>query len=201
MKLIHLTTFISFLFIVHPASAQLSSSYTTTDRTLGFGFEGGAQISEQFSGAQQYAPYQTMAGFVTRFELPVVQDQFNLTFATGLNIFLSNQTVRSILGRPNSFSEKIYTFIPAKIGGKFYFTDALYATAEGGVVVNASNSFKITPLYTPGIGVTIPFQQIRALDLGVKYETWNQVDVYGETFIKSFINVSLVYKFGIGADN
>lgn len=198
MKYLYLFVFILSLLFVKPVMAQYSSSYTTTSQTLSFGFELGAQIQEQYSGLYQFAPYQATVGFVSRFELPVVQDQFNITFATGVNMFVSNQTLRSILGRPNAFTEKIYAFVPLKAGGKYYFTDKLYATGEVGVVVNASNSFKITPLYTPGIGLTIPFMQTRALDLGIKYETWNQVDVYGETFIKSFFNASLVYKFGIG---
>jgi hypothetical protein len=198
MKYLYLFVFILCLFFVKPASAQYQSSSATTGQTLSFGFEGAFALSPQFDGAHPYAPYRVGAGFLSRFEYPISDNELNFTLSAGANIFLSDQTVRSIFKRANSFTEKTYIFIPVKFGGKYYFNDNIYATAEGGIVSNVSNGFKFTPVYAPGVGVTFAYADVRAIDIGLKYETWNQVDEFGETFIKGFLTLGVTYKFGIG---
>ncbi len=200
MKYFYIAIFASILFFAQPVLAQYQGSASTISESLSFGFEGNSSFSKQFNGTAQYAPYQLGLGFVARFELPVysLSNNVNLTATTGTTLFFSDQTVRHFFGRPNTYTERVYYFIPVKAGAKYYFGENFYAEGEVGGIVNASNNFKTTVTYAPGIGVAIPFQDIRSLDLGVRYETYNQVDVFGETFIKSFLSVRLVYKFGIG---
>lgn len=199
MKHICISALVLFFSIcTKPALAQYQSSGAPTGESLGFGGEGGYATSAQFDGTKQYAPYRIAGGLFSRFELPVVYDQFNLTFSAGVNVFLSDQTIRHIFNRADSYTEQVYVFVPLKVGGKYYLTNSIYASLEGGVVANMSNSYKITPVYSPGIGVSVPFMQERALDIGLKYETWNQADVYGETFIKSFFTLGVTYKFSVG---
>jgi hypothetical protein len=198
MKYFYTACLIFSTFVIQPVFAQYQSSAAPTGQSLCFGLEGSYALSAQFDGAHQYAPYRLGASFITRFELPVSYDEFNFTFSAAANIFMSDQSVRNLFKRSDSYTEKTYIFIPVKAGGKYYFNDNIYATAEAGIVSNVSNGFKFTPVYAPGVGMTFSYADIRAIDIGLKYETWNQVDVYGETFIKSFLTLGVVYKFGIG---
>jgi hypothetical protein len=198
MKYINFCAILFLACFIKPAFAQYGGAETTIGQSLSFGLEGNASFTKQFDGAYQYAPYQLGVGFVSRFEMPIQGSDINLTATTGLTAFFSDQTVRHFLGRKDAYTEQIYYFIPVKVGAKYYIGYNFYLEGEVGGIVNASNSFKTTISYAPGIGIAIPFQQTRALDLGIRYETYNQIDVYGEKFIKSFFSARLVYKFGIG---
>jgi hypothetical protein len=200
MKYFYISFFALSLLFVQTVSAQYGGSASTIGQSLSFGFEGNSAFAKQFNGTAQYAPYQLGLGFVTRLELPLSSSDNNINFTatTGITAFFSDLTVRSFFKKTDSFTEPVYYFIPVKAGLKYYFGETFYAEGEAGGIVNASNNFKITLSYAPGIGVAIPFRDIRSLDLGVRYETYNQTDVYGETFLKSFVSVRLVYKFGIG---
>ncbi|MBW4889620.1 hypothetical protein KXQ82_07830 [Mucilaginibacter sp. HMF5004] len=199
MKLFCAAAFIFCLQFVQPAFAQYGGSPVTIGKSLSFGFEGNGSFAKQFDGTQQYAPYQIGLGFVSRYEHPFYNMESNLNFTatTGVTAFLSDQTVRHILGRPNTYTERVYYFIPVKAGLKYYWGENFYVEGEAGGIVNASNSFKTTLTYAPGIGVAVPFGQ-GALDLGLRYEAYNQTDVFGELFLKSFLSLRLVYKIDLG---
>jgi hypothetical protein len=202
MKFVYICSFVLSLFFIEPVFAQYQGSAVTVGESLSFGFEGNSSFTKHYdpASAGQYAPYQAGIGFVARFEMPFSNSDvpFNFTATSGITAFFSDQTIRSLLGKKDAYTEKIYYFLPLKVGAKYYLGENFYVEGEVGGIVNLSNSFKTTPTYAPGIGVAIPFQQIRSLDLGLRYETFNQVNVYNETFIKGFFSLRLVYKFGIG---
>jgi len=196
MKFLYLSAFILSAFFVLPASAQLSSSGTPTGETLSFGAEGGFGFY-----SKAYTPYDYEIQVLSKFEYPIVDDSFNLTASLGYAKFLTDQTVRYIFGRPDSYSQPAYNYVTAKVGGKLYVNDFLYGELEAGASVSLTNTYETELIYSPGVGVSFPIFDTKAIDFGVRYEGWNQKDNYGDVIIKQFMSFRLLYKFGIGQHN
>jgi hypothetical protein len=84
--------------------------------------------------------------------------------------------------------------IPVKAGGRYYFGENFFASAELGAAFStesgAGNSTAF--VYSPGIGIDYPVSDKGSVELGARYEAWS-----ANSTTSGFIGLRLAYNFGL----
>lgn len=93
-------------------------------------------------------------------------------YASATAGFISFYTKNSRLG--GTINDNNRSYVPLKLGGKYYLSEFLYTEVEAGVSVgiqeNSGNSFA----WAPAFGIAYPISQKSAIDVGVRYEKWTR---------------------------
>jgi len=109
-------------------------------------------------------------------------------YASATAGFISFYTKNSRIG--GSINDNNRSYVPLKVGGKYYLSELLYSEVEIGVSMgiqeNSGNSFA----WAPGFGIAYPINRKSAVDVGVRYEKWSRK---GSNL--NHIGVRLAYQF------
>lgn len=141
--------------------------------------------------------YSVGVGGTLKLEIPVSQSNFNFTVTAGYENFFGKDVTYNESGPGYSYSGEVKfanaAFIPVKVGGKYYASNQFYLEGELGIAHAVSSGDSGTAFaYAPGLGVSLPVDNGKAIDLGVRYEGWSKD---GSTF--SQVALRLAYKFGL----
>jgi opacity protein-like surface antigen len=121
-------------------------------------------------------------------EIPVTAE-IKFTGSGGYSVLSYSDDQKAIL-QGFGMNTKPETYIPLKVGGKYFFSKNIYGAAElGGVVAVArrgSNGF----IWAPGVGISYPVSDRYDIDAGLRYESWEQ-----GSFTTSQIGVHVAFKF------
>lgn len=82
--------------------------------------------------------------------------------------------------------------IPLKAGGRYYFGENFFASAELGASISTETDGDTGFIYSPGIGIDYPVSDKGSVELGARYEGWSYS---GGT--NGFIGLRLAYNFGL----
>jgi len=173
MKKIFFSTVLAVLFLF--ANARAQSSAQVAEPRLGIGFDLGLPIGD-FGDFANYG-----LGASILYQHPV-STSLNITGNVGYIRFNGQQTIGALKYRQS--------FIPIKVGARYFLTQNLYGTAEVGSSIATANGSGASFIYTPGLGVEIPVSTTGSLDIGARYEGWVK-----NTGTLSFIGIRAGYNF------
>lgn len=66
------------------------------------------------------------------------------------------------------------TFIPMKVGAKYYFSRMIYGQAEIGTSVGVQQGAGTAFIFAPGVGISYPISDKSSINLGLRYESWSR---------------------------
>lgn len=142
-----------------------SFAQTTDDETtigsFSVGFEAGLPLSGVLSDASSY-----MIGGSLKYDYPLSTNT-SLTFSGGLNYFAYKSSTKAAL-IALGLTQTGESFVPLKVGVKYFFDKAFYAEAQLGAAVSTEQNVSTSFIYAPGIGYKIG----GGFDLGIRYEGW-----------------------------
>jgi opacity protein-like surface antigen len=83
-------------------------------------------------------------------------------------------------------------FIPIKVGLRYYLSEYIYGSAEGGVSISSANGSGsgTSFAYSPTLGVEFPVSAKGTIDAGIRYEGWTR-----SNGTRSFIGLRAGYNF------
>ena len=93
-------------------------------------------------------------------------------YATATAGFTSFYTRNSRLG--GSINDNNRSYVPLKLGGKYYLSEFVYGEAEAGVSVGIQEDSRNSFAWGPGFGIAYPINDKSAVDVGVRYEKWSR---------------------------
>ncbi|MGV3706199.1 MAG: hypothetical protein ACO1NU_12555 [Arcticibacter sp.] len=64
------------------------------------------------------------------------------------------------------------TFIPMKVGAKYYITRMIYGQAEIGTSVGVQQGAGTAFIFAPGVGLSYPMTERSSVNAGFRYESW-----------------------------
>ena len=151
---------------------------------LSLGFEYGLPVG------QAYDIYGTAVGGLLKVEIPVAKSDFYITATVGVTAFLTHLDYSGTLT-----NIKNSTYLPAALGGKYYFSRLFYVEGDAGVSYAIDSYYagkSVAFYYAPIIGISAPTSKHKAnIDIGLSYDARVESgNTIGE------IAVRLAYKFG-----
>jgi len=173
MKKIFFSTVLLMLFLFANAYAQ--SSAQVAEPRLGIGLDIGLPIGD-FGDFANYG-----VGGSILYQHPV-STSLNITGNVGYIKFNGKQTIGTL--------KYMQSFIPIKVGARYFLTQNIYGTAEVGSSIATTSGSGASFIYTPGLGVEIPVSNTGSLDIGARYESWTK-----NTGTTSFIGIRAGYNF------
>lgn len=173
MKKIFFLILTAGLFQLVDAKAQ--SGAQIAEPRLGIGFDVGLPIGD----FGDFANYGTGGSIL--YQHPVSKS-LNITGNVGYIRFNGKETIGTLKYRQS--------FIPIKVGARYFIIENIYGTAEVGSSIATANGSGVSFIYTPGLGVEIPVSRTGSLDIGARYEGWTK-----NTGTLSFIGLRAGYNF------
>ncbi|MGY4384596.1 opacity protein-like surface antigen [Pedobacter sp. UYP24] len=84
------------------------------------------------------------------------------------------------------------SFVPIKVGLRYFFSEYIYGGGEAGVSFSSANGSGsgTSFAYAPTLGVEFPVSNKGSIDLGVRYEGWSR-----SSGARSFIGLRAGYNF------
>ncbi|NRF40988.1 outer membrane beta-barrel protein [Pedobacter foliorum] len=173
MKKIFFSTVLLMLFLFTNTHAQ--SSAQAAEPRLGIGLDLGLPIGD-FGDFANYG-----VGGSILYQHPV-STSLNITGNVGYIKFNGKQTIGTL--------KYMQSFIPIKVGARYFLTQNIYGTAEVGSSIATTSGSGASFIYTPGLGFEIPVSSNGSLDIGARYESWTK-----NTGTISFIGIRAGYNF------
>ncbi|MBW4891809.1 hypothetical protein KXQ82_18935 [Mucilaginibacter sp. HMF5004] len=184
---------ISILIIAFCISLSAAKAQLQVPAYYGDSYSIGADVSNVMGEAT--VKYKVGVGVALKREFHMTT-QFNLTASVGVQAFIPNSTYAYYL-KYNGMPNNPYVVLPLKVGGRYYIADTWYAEAAGGAVVYTSDYRDPAITVGGGTGFSIPTENNRAFDIGVRFENWYRKDIPGQFNIGQTLTVRLAYKFGL----
>ncbi|WP_207535018.1 hypothetical protein [Desertivirga arenae] len=143
-----------------------------------------AMAGTSFSSWAQIEPMRTRYGIALEAGLPVGKSGDVYSLAIGGSLFLDYPVsptfnVSGSAGFTNlTIKEEISwlgdnpSFIPLKVGAKYFFLNNLFAQAEVGAAVAATKGRSTAAIIAPGLGLSYPVSGRTNFEAGVRYESW-----------------------------
>lgn len=173
MKKIFFFNVVASLFFFTNTNAQSSSQIA--EPRLGIGFDVGLPIGD----FGDFANYGTGGSIL--YQHPV-SESLNITGNVGYIRFNGKETIGTLKYRQS--------FIPIKVGVRYFITKNVYGTAEAGSSIATANGSGVSFIYAPGLGFEIPVSNTGSLDIGARYEGWVK-----NTGTLSFVGLRVGYNF------
>ena len=106
-------------------------------------------------------------------------DLFDVGFggAGGLDIPVTRALYATGSAGVTSFYRKdseTRTYIPMKVGAKYYFSRMIYGQAEIGTSVGVQQGAGTAFIFAPGAGISYPVTERSSVNMGVRYESWSR---------------------------
>jgi len=163
---------------------------------IGGGFSFGAAF-----GANSSA-YPAAGGVHLKFEFPVSDSPLSLIFNVGYTFFVSGDGYQyNSDGYGDDYSNgSILSFVPVEVGAKYYIFNRVFAEGDVGASFSLSSTdengnsiSKVSPIFSPNVGYTIPFGSTRAsLDLSLGDDVSPQSGGgYNQVCLKATFNFGL----------
>lgn len=151
--------FIAFAFLSAYAHGQDSfAPMQANNKALSVGLEGLVASKSAF--------FTYGFGASVKGELPL-GESFSLSATGGLNKFNVKAAYKSPTG-----STPLVTFIPIKVGAKYFIGGLVYTEGELGATIETNYEKKKYFNLTAGIGYIIPLTPHTGIDLSLRYEDW-----------------------------
>lgn len=173
MKKIFFSTVVIVVFLFANVNAQ--SSAQVAEPRLGIGIDVGLPIGNY----KDFADYGVGGSLL--YQHPV-STSLNITGNVGYVKFNGKETMGTL--------KYMQSFIPIKVGARYFLTENIYGTAEVGSSIPTTSGRGASFIYTPGLGVEIPVSRNGSLDVGARYESWTK-----NTGTTSFIGIRAGYNF------
>lgn len=149
-----------FAFSIGTASAQTSPMPVRPRATLG------AEIGIP---AGMFAElFKVGFGGSGKLEIPITSNFYGTATAGFISFYNKNRT------EGGSINDNNRSYVPLKIGGKYYLGEFLYTEVEAGAAVGIQKSSGNYFAWAPGLGVAYPITQKSGIDVGVRYEKWSK---------------------------
>ncbi|MET4140863.1 hypothetical protein [Pedobacter sp. UYP1] len=180
MKRLFLLAAIAGVFAFSDVCAQ-----TVKGSRLGIGAEFAVPVGDLSNGVK------FGYGGSLQFQTPIA-NKLNFTASAGYLRFKGKDYLTSYYPGTYSWEEGGSAgVIPVKIGVKYFVADNIYAGGEVGAAFATGEGSGTAFIYSPGVGIEFPFANKKSLDLGVRYESWNQDGALG------FFGLRVAYNFGL----
>ncbi len=173
MKKIFFLILIAGLFQFAIVKAQSGSQIA--EPRLGIGFDVGLPTGN----FGDFANYGTGGSILYKHP---ISESLNITGNVGYIRFNGKETIGTLKYRQS--------FIPIKVGARYFITKNIYGTAELGSSIATANGSGASFIYTPGLGFEIPVSNTGSLDIGARYESWTK-----NTGTLSFVGLRAGYNF------
>jgi len=92
---------------------------------------------------------------------------FAWSVSAGFNYFSGNYSYYKFIGNPGDTEVKNFAFMPVLAGIKYYFTNALYVSAETGALIKLGDNTSTKFALAPSAGVSLPADK-STIDISVK---------------------------------
>lgn len=159
---------------------------------INLGAEGALPVGAASNG------YNYGIGLSVKAEVPL-DESLKITGGVGFSSLMFTNSAIDV-HKANGDNEESATFVPVKVGIRYYLASRFYAEGQVGAVFGTesgtSASLGITPdsgtsfAYSPGVGVLFPMKGGEGIDIGARYEAWSRD---GSTL--GFIGLHVAYKF------
>lgn len=123
-----------------------------------------ADLELSVPGGQYGSQFGIGFGGALGLDVPVTRS-FYATGAAGVMSFYRG-------GKPDPVDTRSY--VPLKLGGKYYFNSMLYGQMELGTALGIQQGAGTAFIMTPGVGMSYHITEKAAINAGVRFETWNR---------------------------
>lgn len=130
------------------------------------------------------------AGASIKLDLPVF-NQFALSLNAGYMNFFGRRNQVLIV--------KDLTYIPLKVGLKYFLSEGFYAEAQLGAGLPVNQGQKTLFVWSPGVGNIFKLPGKGLLDVGLRYEAWtgrnDEIQFLNRSNSKGFAGLRVAYAF------
>lgn len=143
-------------------------------------------------------------GLAAMIAFPVGDYGHIANYGTGVSIWYQQDIVKDLyftveLGYLRFHGKEIFEqikykagFVPIKVGGRYYFCNHFYGSAQAGISISTANGAGggTSFAYAPGLGYEFGIAKSGSLDVGLHYEGWTR-----SSATVSFAGLRIGYNF------
>jgi opacity protein-like surface antigen len=103
-----------------------------------------------------------------KLEIPITAAFYGTATAGFTSFYKRNSSFGSSINDDNR------SYVPLKLGGKYYLSEFIYSEVELGVSIGIQEDSGNSFAWGPGLGIAYPINDKSAVDVGLRYEKWSR---------------------------